>query len=90
LGVDVGISYEQSKIQIQPGDTIVAYTDGISEAMNSEGDLYGTQRIKEQLSHSCESITQTGREILDDVNRFVKDYRQSDDICLTCLRRAQT
>ena len=42
----------RSKCRCEPGDTIVLYTDGISEAMNAQGDVYGSKRIREVIARA--------------------------------------
>jgi serine phosphatase RsbU (regulator of sigma subunit)/pSer/pThr/pTyr-binding forkhead associated (FHA) protein len=87
LGVVEDFPYEQYTLELAPGDFITLYTDGISEAMNQEGALYGTDRIRRQVGTDIKSVVELGRHILDDVKSFVGDHSQSDDICLTCFGR---
>ena len=87
LGVDADYQYDQYKRQIDPGDFLVLYTDGISEAMNIDNDLYGIERLRGQLDQSSVTVDDLGRLILDDVKRFVGGRPQSDDMCLACFGR---
>jgi sigma-B regulation protein RsbU (phosphoserine phosphatase) len=87
LGCDAQRGYEQIELALEPGDTIVLYTDGISEAMNAEGDVYGSQRMRDVIAHAPEGVEQVGQVLLDDVRRFVRGRLQSDDICLVCFAR---
>jgi sigma-B regulation protein RsbU (phosphoserine phosphatase) len=87
LGVDADYQYDQYKRQIDPGDFLVLYTDGISEAMNIDNDLYGIERLRGQLDRSSVTVDDLGRLILDDVKRFVGGRPQSDDMCLACFGR---
>ncbi len=87
LGCDSQRSYEQVELELQPGDKIVLYTDGISEAMNAKGDVYGPERIRLAIERAPESVEATGQALLDDVRRFVRGRLQSDDICLICFSR---
>lgn len=88
LGVDATFQYEQCTRPIAPGDFLTLFTDGISEAMNSENELYGLGRLRDQLAASA-PVASLGRLILDDVKRFVGGRAQSDDMCLACFGRAQ-
>src|SRR5206468_4796963 len=45
LGIVDGAAYEEERLSLHTGDLVVLYTDGISEAMNREGELYGDQRL---------------------------------------------
>ncbi len=87
LAVVDDYTYEESTISLAPGDFITLYTDGISEAMNASGDLYGMDRIRQQVGTPAGDVSQLGRHILDDVRTFVGDRAQSDDICLACFGR---
>ena len=63
------------------------YTDGISEAMNAQGDVFGTKRMREALIRSPAGVDSVGQTLLDDVRRFVRGRLPSDDICLVCFAR---
>jgi serine phosphatase RsbU (regulator of sigma subunit) len=89
LGVDADHEYQQCSRSLAPGDFITIFTDGISEAMNSANELYGLERLREQVGAKTASVEGLGRHILDDVKRFVGGRKQSDDMCLTCFGRAQ-
>ncbi len=82
LGVDADFEYEQSSVRLERGDSLTMFTDGISEAMNAAGDLYGLERLRENLAGEATDIGQLGQRILADVKRFVGQYPQSDDMCL--------
>lgn len=63
--------YEQETRRLAPGDTLIIFTDGISEAMNVDGDLYGLERLRQQSASKGANAAIVGRQILDDVRRFV-------------------
>jgi sigma-B regulation protein RsbU (phosphoserine phosphatase) len=87
LGVIDDLCCEQVTLPLEPGESIVMFTDGISEAMNMNNDLYGLERISEQVGGPAESVKQLGDQILQDVKRFVGKRSQSDDMCLLCYGR---
>ena len=92
LGVIDELHCEQLTVPLAPGDSLVMFTDGISEAMNMNNDLYGLARISEQVSvpgggASAAGVKQLGDQILQDVKRFVGKRSQSDDMCLLCFGR---
>jgi serine phosphatase RsbU (regulator of sigma subunit) len=87
LGLFDGAEYEQLSLPLDPGDFLMLYTDGISEAMNVAGHMYGVDRIRNALGASIGSVAQLGRHILDDVKSFVGGRAQSDDMCLVCFGR---
>jgi serine phosphatase RsbU (regulator of sigma subunit) len=89
LGVDAEYQYQQYTRHLEPGDFLTIFTDGISEAMNSEGELYGLFRLRQQVGAQVASVAALGRHILDDVKCFVGGHPQSDDMCLACFGRSR-
>ncbi len=90
LGVEGDFQYQQCTHPFAPGDFLTLFTDGISEAMNSAGELYGLDRLRGQLATNPVPASGLGRLILDDVKRFVGGRAQSDDMCLACFGRGQS
>ncbi len=89
LGVDRDVDYASCEMPLSPGDSLVLYTDGITEAMNTAGELYGFSRLMALLSSDVDRVAKLGPRILDDVKRFVGARSQSDDMCLTCFGRVK-
>ncbi len=87
LGVMADAEYVQVVHRLEPGDQLVLYTDGISEAMNEKNELYGFQRLYEQVAAARPGVAAHGRGILGNVKEFVGKQAQSDDMCLVCLGR---
>lgn len=91
-GLPIGIlddyEYESETLTLAPGESITTFTDGFSEAMNSDRDLYGLERLAEQVAIPSKTVEELGRHVLDDVRRFVDGFDQSDDMCLCCFGRA--
>jgi serine phosphatase RsbU (regulator of sigma subunit)/pSer/pThr/pTyr-binding forkhead associated (FHA) protein len=87
LGVDLQTAYEQCAVPLQPGDSLIFYTDGITEAMNALDELYTRGRLMAQLAADADGVALLGRRILDDVRKFVGSRQQSDDMCLVCVGR---
>lgn len=79
--------YEETVIQLSPGDTLILYTDGITEAMNSTRELYGEEALQNGLTTLSEkSPADILSGIVDNVKVFSGSYEQSDDITLLALR----
>ena len=89
LGVDRNADYAPCVMPLLPGDTLILYTDGITEAMNAKDELYGFPRLLAVLSSDADCVNLLGRHILDDVKRFVGARPQSDDMCLACFGRVK-
>jgi phosphoserine phosphatase RsbU/P len=89
LGVTDDFPYEAHHRAIEPGDFVTIFTDGFSEAMNSERELYGLERLAAEISSPALSVVDLGKHILEDVRKFVDGYAQSDDMCLACFGRVE-
>ncbi|NBV46116.1 MAG: FHA domain-containing protein [Planctomycetia bacterium] len=87
LGYVPGHTYSSCGIAIEPGDTLVFTTDGITEALDNEGGLYGLERLADVLTGPGDSAEAIGRRLLADVARHTAGQVQSDDMCLMCIRR---
>jgi phosphoserine phosphatase RsbU/P len=89
LGVASGMEYESYSHKLEPGDVLTMFTDGFSEAMNAQRELYGLDRLKAQITSPQVSVADFGRYILEDVRQFVDGVDQSDDMCLVCFGRVE-
>ncbi len=87
LGVDTGANYVSCTEVLGPGETLILFTDGITEAMDHEHRCYGTERLTRVLEDEVKTAEDLGRRILADVDRHAAGQIRSDDICLICLRR---
>lgn len=88
LGVADGMTYSQFTMTLAPGESLTLFTDGISEAMNRNRDLYGLERLRRRVSESADGAAELGRVVLDDVRQFVGNTPQSDDMCVVCFGRS--
>ena len=88
LGAVKGMAYRQGRMTLGQGDTLVLYTDGVTEAENSRHAQYGEQRLEQTLATLRGA---SSRQVVDTVNQSVKDYAgeagQSDDITQLVIRR---
>ncbi len=84
VGVLPGLDYEKKELSLDVGDTLFLYTDGISEAMNLEGEMFDESRLAEALTTGPEAPVSTLIEkVTLEMGKFVAGAEQSDDI--TCL-----
>lgn len=81
------IRYKEQKIMLEVGDRIFQYTDGVTEAMNKENQLYGMERLEAVLNRKCKnsSAKQTLEFVKKDIDVFVAENDQFDDITMLCL-----
>jgi serine phosphatase RsbU (regulator of sigma subunit) len=71
------------EIQLEPGDRIFVYTDGVPEAINENTQQYGTDRMIETLNGTLDmSITETLPVVSESVNKFKGEADQFDDITM--------
>ncbi len=87
LGVDSDVRYEMFEFSLEAGQRVVLFTDGISEAMNPSGQLFGLERLRKRLAEPSEGVEALGRGVLSGVKQFVASRAQSDDMCLVCFGR---
>ena len=90
LGIVPGIRYKQTSVTLSPGDTVFFYTDGVTEAMNADGEEFGIERLREVFEPSPPTDSETATAaVFEAVHSFAGDTDQSDDItCVTFHRSA--
>jgi sigma-B regulation protein RsbU (phosphoserine phosphatase) len=88
LGIISEIEYDETRLRLAPGDVLVLYSDGISEAMTSDERMYGMETLRElvETSQSSASAQTIVEAILQDVRKFVGDFPQSDDMTVIAVR----
>ncbi len=85
-----GVRYRAGSLTLQPGDKLFQYTDGVTEATDAGNNLYGMERLSEALNaHASESPQQICAAVRADIDAFVKDAPQFDDITMLCLEYKQ-
>lgn len=88
LGFMPNWTYQEENILLEEGDTLLLFTDGITEAMNPHGEEYGMARLEQLLNTSANmSATALHIALFDDVRRFTEGEPQSDDITVVILKR---
>ena len=81
-----GIRYQCGSMQLSPGDRLFQYTDGVTEATDKGGKLYGMCRLGEVLGQNASlPPTELLVKIKEDIDTFVGDAPQFDDITMLCL-----
>ncbi|MDD4171558.1 MAG: LytS/YhcK type 5TM receptor domain-containing protein [Syntrophomonas sp.] len=87
LGVMEGIPFEKSSFNFECGDTLLMYTDGVTEAMNSQGELFMEQRLEEILAgFGDKSVKEETAMVLNAVKEYAGEALQSDDITIVALK----
>lgn len=90
-GVAIGFleeyKYRQGEIQLEKGDIVIFYTDGITEAENKNKEMFGIDRLKEVIyENKNKSPKELRKAILEAINKFRKDYEQTDDLTFVILK----
>lgn len=81
-----GIRYRKNELHLQPGDKIYLYTDGVTEATDSNNRLYGENRLLDLLNrHGKDQSQLICQSVKADVDLFAGDAEQFDDITMMCL-----
>ena len=80
-----GVKYKEYELDLQPGDKLFLYTDGVPEATDANKELFGTQRMLDALNSHNGSPAEVLRGVLESVNEFVATAEQFDDLTMLCL-----
>ena len=92
LGVAPGFMFPQDTLHLAPNETLVLYTDGVTEAMNAEREEFGVERLQAIfVNNPPTNARQPTKDIFSAVHAFTGETPQSDDItCLTIFRKPVT
>jgi serine phosphatase RsbU (regulator of sigma subunit)/CHASE2 domain-containing sensor protein len=83
LGILAEANYEETQLELMPGDKVVFYTDGIVEAMNKREEMYGFERLQEVIKSSPAETAETlMNDIIRSVSDFTGDAPQHDDLTI--------
>jgi CHASE2 domain-containing sensor protein len=87
LCVIEGFQYPTAHRQLSPGETLCVVTDGVTEAMDRRGELYGARRVRLLLAASLDASPRTLVDaLIADVRRFADGAEQADDVTLLSVR----
>jgi serine phosphatase RsbU (regulator of sigma subunit) len=91
LGIMPQMNYEEKESVLVPGEGVLFYTDGLVEAHNSQGEMFGTPRLRSLLSERPEAGRGLSATLMEELERFTgKGWEQEDDITLLTLERSAT
>lgn len=79
LGITADVSFEEARLQLRAGDQIIFYTDGITEAQNAEGEMFGEARLDEVLGACRPGAQQLIDAVLESVAAFSNGRPADDD-----------
>jgi serine phosphatase RsbU (regulator of sigma subunit) len=91
VGLVPDAAYTATCLKLEPGDTLVLFSDGVTEAMDPDDQLFGVPRLKQTLTGQTECpLEDIQKCILDAVDNFTRGARQADDLTLLILRYRAT
>jgi sigma-B regulation protein RsbU (phosphoserine phosphatase) len=89
LGMLEEVELEERELEVAPGDLLLFYTDGVTEAMDAEGRAFGEERLREAAgADPTAGAQQVLDRVLDAVRAFTGDAPQSDDLTLFVVKRS--
>ena len=78
-----GMKYKEYELQLNPGDRIFVYTDGVPEAINGQTEQYGTDRMLKALNRAAKATLRGGlSSVMEDLSAFAGGEKQFDDITM--------
>jgi sigma-B regulation protein RsbU (phosphoserine phosphatase) len=87
VGLVPEAEYTTTCLRLEPGDTVVLFSDGITEAMDPEEQMFGVARLREVLSgHTDTPLDEIQRSVLESVENFARGAHQADDVTLLLVR----
>jgi serine phosphatase RsbU (regulator of sigma subunit) len=87
LGIIDDADYQETKLQLYSGDLVIFYTDGVVEAMNKKGKMYGFERFLEVIKNNNGLDAEIFMEkLIDDINSFVGKAEQHDDLTIVVIK----
>jgi serine phosphatase RsbU (regulator of sigma subunit) len=87
LGISATQSYQELVVPIEVNDTLLFYTDGVTEAMNAQQQIYGRERLMDVFAKGTEAVNKLVPALMEDVERFYGARAQRDDVCMVAVRR---
>lgn len=87
LGFETGLEFERTDLTLRPGDTLILYSDGVSEAFNPQEECYGNDRLLAGVGGLAnESAAAISASLLGNVRAFANSAPQSDDLAILVVQ----
>ncbi|HTL57732.1 MAG TPA: fused response regulator/phosphatase [Candidatus Limnocylindrales bacterium] len=87
LGFEPGLKFQRTELDFQPQDTLILYSDGVTEAFNSHEECYGTERLLADAASFCgQPATHISASVLQRIRAFANGAPQSDDIAILAMK----
>ena len=90
IGGMEGMKYKEYELQLDPGAKLFLYTDGVPEATDGEGNMFGMERMLAALNAAPDAAPeQILKQVQTAVDAFVKDAEQFDDLTMLCMEKSK-
>ena len=81
------MGYEEATVELHPGDVLLAFTDGVPEAHNSESEEFGEERLQQLLRQTAHlSINEISARISAEMKNWIGDAEQYDDLTFIVMK----
>jgi serine phosphatase RsbU (regulator of sigma subunit) len=87
-GLFSGTTFETGEAYIEKGDAMLAFTDGVTEAVNPENEQFSTERLLDMVIKNRNSSSESLNEVVCELRKFTNDVEQFDDITLLEIKRS--
>ncbi|MGD8411805.1 MAG: SpoIIE family protein phosphatase [Desulfobacterales bacterium] len=88
VGLMPDITFKAQKIQLEPGDLLIGYTDGVTDARSPQGELYTRDRLQSLLTQPFKSASETIERIKSNLFAFIDIAARGDDVTILAVQRA--
>jgi sigma-B regulation protein RsbU (phosphoserine phosphatase) len=88
VGLMPDIAFKAQDVQLEPGDLLVGYTDGVTEARSPEGEVYTRDRLQSLLTQPIKSASDTIERVKANLFEFIDRAARGDDVTMLAVQRA--
>ncbi len=87
VGLIAGTEYKAARVKLEIGDTLVLFSDGVTEAADPDEELFGVHRLREALAGRHDApLDHLQKAVFDSIENFTRGASQADDITLLLVR----
>lgn len=80
-------NYTETTVRLEPGDVVLAFTDGVTDAQNAAGEVFGLENTRKVAIESDNQARHMGRALSSAIRTFKAGHAASDDVCIVCIAR---